>query len=330
MIHLTDNGPKKCSTTPEKCPVKFNGKKSPHFTTESEAFKEFEKVKENETLVKHSRNSFGKIDEKSWIKYGFQGLGFDAYDELTDEESDKILNESIEELKKMSKEEEDALFFYSTSGFKDFQKVLYRQKNPNNEENLKKYEQIVKNLDNALEKAEKKDKIVYRGLRGDNTIIAPDFNEMNDDFLLSDEAILGDFNDFNMDDPFDEDKNLDNYVDRELQLGKTISFDGYISSTYNPSAVREYTTGGILFEIKTPEGMNMKAISEFEDEDEILLPRESKYKIVGVQKDDHQISSAKYVVQLVAVNDDDSIKTAKNLKNSSKTSWENIIKKPVN
>lgn len=335
-FHITEEGPKKCSTTPEKCTVTVNGEKTEHFNTEQEAYVNYENFMKKETFKKPQCKKNIKIDinnlnDKSWKNFkGFQGLKFDPYKSLTISEREQLMNESWEEMEKLNPTEREAIMFYTSSSFKDFQRVLFRRVNVNskNEENYKK---IMQNLDSAIDKTEKKDKIVYRGMHGTATILASNFNDIDIDKLLEED--LDDFSDsysedFDLD--IDENKKINDYVKNNLSLGKIIEFEGYQSTTYSPAVSSEYAEGGILFEIKTPEGLNIKSKSKFTQEEEVLLPRETKYAVVGVQKDTYQMTGAKYVVQLIAVNDDNTIKTAENCQKNNKTTWDDLKKKPLN
>lgn len=337
MFHITDDGPKKCSTTPDKCPVKKDGNAVEHFNNKEDAYVAYEKQMNNQILVNHcKKNKITNLNENSWKEYGFKSLDFDPSVELSYSESKRLMDESKKEVANLTKAEKEALHFYTTSSFKDFQRVLFRRKELNTEADAETYKMAMNDLDNALDKTEKKDKIVYRGIRGTASILSPDFDNINVDDLLNEFEEISenwdddfDFNDNTFIDDFDEDKKLNDYVKNNLSLGKTITFDGYQSTTYSPAVASQYSNGGILFEVKTPEGMNIKSVSKFESEEEVLLPRETKYMVVGVQKDELQLVGAKYIVQLVAINDDNTIKTVNNIKKPKKSTWDDLMQKPL-
>jgi hypothetical protein len=64
-------------------------------------------------------------------------------------------------------------------------------------------------------------------------------------------------------------------------------------------------SSGMLFEILTPEGVNVTSVSEYRSEREVLLPRNQTYVVVGhkeiVNDEDYPEYNQK-VVQLVAIN----------------------------
>lgn len=64
-------------------------------------------------------------------------------------------------------------------------------------------------------------------------------------------------------------------------------------------------SSGMLFEILTPEGVNVTSVSEYRSELEVLLPRNQTYVVVGhkeiVNDEDYPEYNQK-VVQLVAIN----------------------------
>jgi hypothetical protein len=64
------------------------------------------------------------------------------------------------------------------------------------------------------------------------------------------------------------------------------------------------STGGILFEVLTPEGVNVTSVSEYKSECEVLLPRNQTYVVVGHKTiiDKYYPEDNKKVVQLVAIN----------------------------
>lgn len=107
------------------------------------------------------------------------------------------------------------------------------------------------------------------------------------------------------------------YVDENYSLGQEVMFDGFQSTSYSPTIAADYAgKGGILFEIKTASGANVISISEYGDEREVILPRHSRYMVVGVHKkatyvaDDIDKDQAYHrqdnttIIQLVEITDD--------------------------
>jgi hypothetical protein len=112
---------------------------------------------------------------------------------------------------------------------------------------------IVDTLDDAFQHTEPEEKILYRG-KGQ---FSARFNE-----------------------------NVSKYVDDNYGIGQEIVFDGYQSASMHPGVGSDYAgEGGIVYELKTVSGLNAHSISHFEDEQEILLPRQTRWKVVGVHKD---------------------------------------------
>jgi len=101
---------------------------------------------------------------------------------------------------------------------------------------------------------------------------------------------------------------VDNWLADHGQLGQTISFSSYTSTSSCISVARNMSgndSSGMLFEILTPEGVNVTSVSEYRSEREVLLPRNQTYVVVGhkeiVNDEDYPEYNQK-VVQLVAIN----------------------------
>lgn len=67
---------------------------------------------------------------------------------------------------------------------------------------------------------------------------------------------------------------------------------------------------GVIFEIGTPEGLNVQSMSEFTHDQEVILPRGAKYVVVGQYDAEFAYIGMNAppkkvpVVQLIAVNDE--------------------------
>lgn len=135
-------------------------------------------------------------------------------------------------------------------------------------------------LDSALEKAPGAQRIVYRGVSADSSI-------------------------------FDGYANgAEGWLDDNAQLGQELVFDGYQSSTLDPTRAQSYMTAddSIMYEILTPEGASIESNSLYSFEQEVLLPRKSRYMVVGVHRNVNTETNwgeqlKINVVQLVAIND---------------------------
>ncbi len=148
-------------------------------------------------------------------------------------------------------------------------------------------------LDSALVKGPRKQRTVYRGMGWTNGR----FVDKSQNYI--------DTNDTGR---------VARWVKENFILGEEILMDGYQSASIDPSIGAEYAgTNGVMFEIKTASGMNVTANSRFSFEREVLLPRNSRYMVVGIHYDQtlKTIDTAtKYnttIVQLIEINDDGSI-----------------------
>lgn len=105
--------------------------------------------------------------------------------------------------------------------------------------------------------------------------------------------------------------NAEKYSINNLQLGETLDFKGYQSASTNPIIAGNFTNmdkHGILFEIITPQGVNITSISSVSHESEVLLPRNSQYIVVGKQERMYSDVFGSFdKVQLIAVDDDGEI-----------------------
>jgi hypothetical protein len=124
---------------------------------------------------------------------------------------------------------------------------------------------------------------------------------------------------------FDNYKSVADYVKENYPLGQELEFDGYQSTSYSPVIADNYANrgGGVIFEIKTPSGLNVASISHFIGEKEVLLPRSVRYTVVGVHENvtyqaeaagdtQYEPSANTTVVQLIEVTEEGSIRTSQN------------------
>lgn len=109
------------------------------------------------------------------------------------------------------------------------------------------------------------------------------------------------------------------YLAQNMQLGSKVSFKGVQSTSVNVENARKYCGGyetdGIMYEIRSASGINIQELSSFPYEQEVLLPRNSQYRVVGVHYVEGATRNAtNAVVQLVEVDDEDNIRTKDNLR----------------
>lgn len=117
-------------------------------------------------------------------------------------------------------------------------------------------QQVTKAADEGLKAAcDGRQRIVYRGVKGYSPFI-------------------------------EEAGGLTAYVDENYQLGSTVQWDGYNSTCIVPDIAVDYAgyDSGIVYEIRAASGANVSGISAYDTEKEYLLPRASKFMVVGVHK----------------------------------------------
>jgi len=168
---------------------------------------------------------------------------------------------------------------------KNFAEKLESANYSKSERTFKALTETVEKMDGALSKGPKKQRTLYRGVASYASL----FNSKSGTKSVSD------------------------WVDENLEIGKEIKFDGYQSATPKPQAMGSFLSNkGLMYEIITPEGVNISSNSSFAKEYEVTLPRDAKYTVVSINKnvdvqhgDDkysHSISKDVTVVRLIATN----------------------------
>lgn len=267
MYHITEDGPKRCSTTPDKCPILKKNPDAEHYEDIKDAYAAYEAEMGVQTF-----KGLQKTSEEELRSLGFRLHDVNPREHTSPSKIAEYAEKSRGDISRLSEEERRAIDFYTGSDYRRFQRVLFRRVEPTSSER-EVYQEVMKNLDAAIDKATREDKIVYRGMTGTATILEPDFEAMEEDFDAFMDADW-DHDDFD-EDPFEDgyDTKLNEYVEEKLRVGKTVEFEGYQSTTLSPFVASDYATGGILFEIKTPEGLNVMSESNFQNEEEVILPR---------------------------------------------------------
>lgn len=213
--------------------------------------------------------NYTAITDKTPEEFGFHTKNF--YQRATNWELDsKMLEISKKELADMTEDELSSLKFFTGDGYAWFNDVLYGSTNMKDlraglQEEVLRH---TKYMDAAMAKAPKTQKIVYRGVGSQAKIF--------------------------------KGETPSKWVKQHLTVGNEIIFDGYQSSTTSIPIGWGYSGGesGVMYEILTPEGVNATYISEYEEEQEIILPRESRYTVLGVEHN----KSGGSIVKLVAIN----------------------------
>lgn len=97
----------------------------------------------------------------------------------------------------------------------------------------------------------------------------------------------------------------------EVEVGETLTFDSYQSTSMNAKQAaifannNDKSAGGTVYEILTPEGVNVMSETWEKSEQEVTLPRGCRYVVVGKHSGDlvYEDRYVDTVVQLVAVDE---------------------------
>lgn len=286
----------------------------------------------------HGVINYNNIDKDSYKSFGFNGV--DNHHKKLTNAKDKYLearegqhfndkmkysqetidatvmtNESEKELGVMNQDEKNAIYRFTGGDYEDINRAAYtgkaeffkehKEQPPiehmrewanfpfENSEDINspaymKY--TTDNLDSALSKGPSVQRTVYRGVN---------FDELEGGTISR-----------NMDSGEQTTSGLlQNYVDTKYPLGQELVIDGYHSASSSAEVGVSFAgngyTDGVVFEIKSAEGLNISANSEFDNECEVLLPRKARYMVVGR----HKLSGKGdqpydlQVIQMVAIND---------------------------
>lgn len=305
---------------PERCRAEKGGcpyESSPHFETRDEVLQHYESQraddliptlsKEPSRLLTFSENNstlsqFGyesrvkaegkinpeELNEDSWRDFGFTGPEIlkrkSSIDELT------FYNmASDQELEQLTDEEKDAVEFFTSSDFAEFNRAVFNggEVDPEKQE---AFDELINKIDSGLGKNPGLTKVVYRGVKTRASAIG----------LTED------------DDYYSTEKKVREYVEDNFKVGESVSFSGYQSTSLDPYVATSWAErDGIVFEIMSPKGVNITSISRNPEETEVLMPRNTRYMVVGVQ-DSKEIgfayrSKPSHIIQLVAVDEDNNI-----------------------
>lgn len=229
--------------------------------------------------------NYTKLDEDSYKEFGFKDPEEPRYTQV---EFTQLKDFSKAELEEHSLAEKKALKTFTSNDYKWINTALYgkgtlKSETEQEAQNYKsnyddktdsidyspipfekqtpsRLKDVVQALDSALDKAPKQQRILYRGM-------------------------------FSYHPAWGSPDELSKYIDKNYAIGKEFKFDGYQSTTYNPTmAAASASHGGLIFEISTPSGVNVTSVSEYDTEEECILPRDSRYMIVGIHKDVNFIS----------------------------------------
>lgn len=228
---------------------------------------------------------YTKLDENSYKEFGFQDPSVEREHRLRLDEIKRI---SAAELKPLTFGEKSALNFYTKSTYSWINKALFANGSPvllearddeatpqfsneNKEFDPQKHSVtdasrrsaellrvFTERVDSAMSRAPLQQRVLYRGIK------------------YTHEA----FHNYDWDDDF-----VENYVEENYPLGREVRFDGYQSTSMDAGIAAGFASRrGLLFEIRSASGLSVSSISNAGAEEEVLLPRDSRYMIVGVHK----------------------------------------------
>ena len=117
------------------------------------------------------------------------------------------------------------------------------------------FNDVVTNMDSAFEYANHTPRIVYRGVDTYGEYLADDGRTAE-------------------------------WVDENYALGSEVVIDGYQSASNDPGVGLKYANkSGVLLEMKTGSGISITDVSYYKLEDEVVLPRARRWRVVGVHHD---------------------------------------------
>lgn len=260
----------------KKCKFSENGEEITHYTTKKEAIEASTAHLETfPTLQKEKSDNKvidiqGKIETHKLDNKSYKKFGFTEWE--NDGYPDGLSTDEEWEQSKTECENLDEETIEAIKAYSDRYTEWFNEKVYSQEyKNDEKISKQVNLIDEALNRKTEQ-RILYRGVSIDNA----------------------------------EKHSLNN-----VQLGETLNFQGYQSSSTNPIIAGNFTnmdTHGILFEIITPQGLNITSISSVSHESEVLLPRDSQYVVVGKQEKMYsEVFGSFDKVQLIAVDEEGNI-----------------------
>lgn len=117
----------------------------------------------------------------------------------------------------------------------------------------KEYRQIIENLDSALELASRpsKPRTLYRGARVPDEWSADQVRER---------------------------------ISESFPVGSSVTYRNYLSTSLKPSVAEGFSRGevSVVYEMMSRSGANLVEMSDFPDEHEVLIGRDTKWRVAGV------------------------------------------------
>lgn len=183
------------------------------------------------------------------------------------------LNDSLDFYRNLTPEEQNAVAYWTGAGSTVAATCVYGNDNPWSiqssnplEETYFDVDGYLGRMDSALEKAElKNSKLLYRGLNEE--IIGDDL--VHESFRKQNGTPL-----------------LDSWLENNYKPGTTIHFDIPQSSTLEPRRSLQFADGQIVLEIKAKRAGATGVLGAWgAGETEYLLPRDTGYRVISVEKD---------------------------------------------
>ena len=204
--------------------------------------------------IKHT-NAAPKLEYKNR-----EFLSQDSIRETIKNDSPQILTmikESKHWVNQLTTEETEAMAWFTSNGSSEVNQHLANHE----ETTYSQYSQdhldsTIKNMDSALAKFERvKPVIVYRGISMD--IMEARGYKRNEEGFIAD----------------------------SFPMGGTYSSEAYMSTSLDPSRATGFASSGVVLEIKSKKAAPVVNISAWDiTEKEMVIPRNQKYKIVGIVK----------------------------------------------
>jgi 2'-5' RNA ligase len=154
----------------------------------------------------------------------------------------------------MPEDQQEAVSRYTSFGYKRINQALYQGIESLDEDDREDVQQSIDAIDKAMKHGKlKKPEMVWRGISFPND---------------------------------EEHKSFMERMQSSLDTGGEVQMAGYQSTTVNPAVGASYAGSGptaVAFEIKASHGLYVTPISKIAHEEELLLPRNAKFRVVGIK-----------------------------------------------
>lgn len=177
---------------------------------------------------------------------------------------EEYLDESMRLTADLTPEERSSVRFWTSNGCVIVGDHLYGK--PSEEEYEGQIKEALTNLDSVFAKSpQTTDRVIYRGLN---------------DWTFPEEIIDNKYKNREL---FSQ--QIDQHLEENYPVGKTITFPSYQSATADPASARSFSGPDVMLEVKTRKAAPVGIMSAWEaSEREMLLPRDMKVRVVGIQR----------------------------------------------